>query len=80
MVGLKLADVAGANSQGSEHDLALARETKRKESSPIVLKRRDGAVIPEPVLKPRPQSPFDQQTPPPPPEGTSVPQVPPSQP
>jgi Flp pilus assembly protein TadD len=80
MVGLKLADVAGANSQGSEHDLALARETKRKESSPIVLKRRDGGVIPEPVLKPRPQSPFDQQMPPPPPEGTSVPQVPPSQP
>lgn len=79
MIGQSLNQVAGANSSSSEHDLAVAREARRKETGPIVLKRRsDNAPIPEPVLKPRPEGTTPQQSPPPP-EGTTVPQAVPDQ-
>jgi hypothetical protein len=78
MVGMKLSDVASANSGSSEHDLALAREAREKENGPIVLKRRNGTPIPEPQLKTRPQGAAPQEMAPPP-EGTSFPQAPPAQ-
>lgn len=75
MVGMRLGEVAGANSNSSEHDLAVAREARQKEKGPIVLKRRDGEQIPEPVLKPRSQDTSPQPMMPPP-EGTALPSPP----
>ena len=80
MLGKRLSEVASSNSESSEHDLSLARETRQKrERGPIVLKRRDGAPIPEPTVTPTPQSTSPQQITPPLPEGTSVPTTPPNQ-
>lgn len=79
MQGMRLGEVANANSQDSEHDLNVARERRLKEQNgPIVLKRRDNTPIPEPQLKPRPQSTSPEQMTPPP-EGTSLPDTPPNQ-
>jgi Flp pilus assembly protein TadD len=75
MVGMKLSEVAAANSGSSQHDLVLAQQVRQKEKTPIVLKRRGGESIPEPQLKPRPQDNTQPMTPPPP-EGTTVPQIP----
>lgn len=79
MQGMRLGEVASANSQDSEHDLNVAREQRQKtQNGPIVLKRRDNTPIPEPQLKPRPQGTSPEQMTPPP-EGTSLPDTPPNQ-
>jgi Flp pilus assembly protein TadD len=78
MVGMRLGEVANANSSSSESDLNAARQVRQRQqqNAPIVLKRRDGSTIPEPQVVPRQQGSPQQG---PPPEGTSVPQGPPSQ-
>jgi Flp pilus assembly protein TadD len=77
MVGMSLSQVANANSSSSESDLNAARQLRqRQDKAPIVLKRRDGSTIPEPQVVPHQQGSPQQG---PPPEGTSIPQDPPTQ-
>lgn len=49
MVGEAVGTVAATNAQGTEANLAAEAESKRRNASPIVLKRRDNAPITNPL-------------------------------
>jgi Flp pilus assembly protein TadD len=79
MVGEAVGNVAAANAQGTEANLAAEAENKRRSRSPIILKRRDNAPITDPLpdttpaeapRSPRPpldNAPVENPTPPAPP-------------
>lgn len=52
MQGLSLGQVASANSNSSDQDLAAERESRRRQGGEIRLKQRNGAPIPEPAVVP----------------------------
>jgi Flp pilus assembly protein TadD len=58
MVGEAVAEVAGANAQGSAANLQAEAERKRRSHAPIVLRRRDNTLVttPEPQSQQRPAS------------------------
>jgi Flp pilus assembly protein TadD len=52
MVGEPVAQVAGANAQGSEANLQAEAERKRRSHAPIVLRRRDNTLVTTPESSP----------------------------
>ena len=53
MVGEPVAEVAGANAQGSEANLQAEAERKRRSHAPIVLRRRDNTPVSSPGNQPQ---------------------------
>lgn len=67
MVGERVAEVAGANAQGSDANLQAEAERKRRSHAPIVLRRRDNTTVTtpqNPSTAPQSQSPNNVPRPP----------------
>ena len=72
MVGEPVAEVAGANAQGSQANLQAEAERKRRSHAPIILRRRDNTPVTKPENPSAPQSQSPNNVPRPPVDNAPV--------